>query len=87
MAKRETFLIKCSNGQTATKSTWNAARKHVLVMIRNHMSNAYPGGCQFEQMEEKNEKEGFYYVRGYQVWQEMRTSSNEELRFEICKIS
>ncbi|ATW57848.1 hypothetical protein CNR33_00002 [Pseudomonas phage tabernarius] len=81
MAKRQNFLIKCSNGKEATKHTWNAARRHVIDMVREHISEANPKGV-YSQQTEENQKTGKFHTSGKQYWLCIETMHGLEFTIE-----
>ena len=81
MSKRDNFLIKCSNGKEVVKHTWNAARRHVITMVREHIDESNPNGVYTQQTEE-NKKTGKLHTSGKQFWLCINTMHSLEFTIE-----
>ena len=85
--KRENFLITSTKGHSVTKHKWNSARKEVARLMQEYANQQAENDMlhilQYDLVEEKSEKQGFYHVSGVMTWEEKIT--RDRISFFITK--
>ena len=86
--KREHFLITSTKGHNVTKHAWNSARKEVARLMQEYVNSEGEKNpqshLQYELIENKSEKNGFYHVSGVMRYKEIETG--QDISFFITKI-
>lgn len=87
--KREQFLITSTKGHNVTKYKWNSARKEVGCLMQEYVNQQGEKELlsilEYELIENKSEKEGFYHVSGVMTWKEK--VNGDTISFFITKIA
>ena len=87
--KREQFLITSTEGHNVVKYKWNSARQEVARLMQEYVNlegEKHPQShLQYDLVENKSEKNGFYHVSGVVSWEEKATG--DKISFFITKIA
>lgn len=87
--KREQFLITSTACHNVIKYKWNSARKEVQRLMQEYVNSEgekYPQShLQYDLIENKSEKNGFYHVSCVVTWQEK--FNGDKISFFITKIA
>lgn len=87
--KREEFLITSTKGHNVIKYKWNSARKEVGRLMQEYANQQGEKELlsilEYELIENKSEKEGFYHVSGVMTWKEKM--NGDTISFFITKIA
>ena len=87
--KHEQFLITSTAGHNVIKYKWNSARQEVHRLMQEYANQQGEKELlsilEYELIENKSEKEGFYHVSGVMTWKEK--VNGDTISFFITKIA
>lgn len=87
--QKEQFLITSTKGHNVIKYKWNSARKEVGRLMQEYANQQGEKELlsilEYELIENKSEKEGFYHVSGVMTWKEKM--NGDTISFFITKIA